>query len=54
MITIGVNFLQILGGGLMAISFPLPSSPFSPPLVTPPLPLEIGPPNPARGSGRAL
>jgi len=45
------------GGGLMAVSFPLPSPPLSsPPLLSlplpsPPFPLEVGPPNPARGSG---
>ena len=34
---------------------PLPSSPLlSPPLPSPPLPLEVGPLNPARGSGGAL
>jgi len=56
---IGVNFLQIVGG-LMALSFPFPflSSPLlpSPLLPSSPLPplslsLEVGPPNPARGSG---
>ena len=37
---IGVNFLQIVGGGLMALSFPsLPSPPFPSPLLSfPPLP----------------
>ena len=44
--TIGVNFLQILGG-LMAPFFLLPSSP----LPSPPLPLEVGPPNPAMELG---
>ena len=51
--TIGINFLQIVGGGLMALSFlslPLPSPPFP----SPPLSLEVGPPNPARESGGAL
>ena len=40
---------------LPSLPSPLPSFPLlSPPLPSPPLPLEVGPLNPARGSGGAL
>ena len=61
--SIGVNFLQIVGGGSwpflspplssLPLPFPLLPSPFPPSLPSLPLSLEVGPPNPARGSGGA-
>ena len=49
----GVNASLTLGGRPSPCLLPLPSTPYpSPP--SPPLPLEVGPLDPARGSGGAL
>ena len=53
-ICIGVNFVQIVGAHGPSLPLLSPSLFSLIPLLSLPLSLEVGPPNPARGSGGAL